>query len=109
MLGDTQNGYIITINQYKNVTVRTYAHEIGHTLGIGEWSSGLMEPGGSGTFIHKRYMQQALYSVGLSSAPKTMSLYNNPIKTSWSHVGKGDVDIKGFKSLNIKSWLSKFH
>jgi hypothetical protein len=100
-LGETEAGFITTINQNKTVKNRTYAHEIGHTLGIGEWSSGLMESGGTGTTIHRRYMKQTLNRVGLCSGPQSMSLYNNPVQTNWSHVGNGKYKTPPF----IKLWL----
>ena len=89
--GETWGGNNITIrnDMSKESDASTIRHEIGHTLGIGEWSSGLMESAGNGTRVGRRNIQQLMNSAGISHSPSSSSLYNNPMETRWQHVGKG--------------------
>ena len=89
--GETWNGNNITIrnDMAKESDAASIRHEIGHTLGIGEWSSGLMESAGNGTRVGRRNIQQLMNRAGISHPPASSSLYNNPMETRWEHVGKG--------------------
>ena len=90
--GETKEGNDVKINT--SITspagrIRTISHELGHTIGIGEWTSGLMERGGMGSGICRRNIQQLSWRAGLGSLPKYSSFYNNPddSKTTWSQIG----------------------
>ncbi len=58
--GETENGYEMRV--LDNAPDRTTVHEIGHTLGIGDFSHGVMESGGEGDKIHKEFISSSLKS-----------------------------------------------
>jgi len=96
--GHTLYGNNITIRKdiARTLDVSTISHEIGHTLGIGEWSSGLMQSDGNGNRIGRRNIQQMMCRAGIAHAPLSSSLYNNPVDTRWEHIGKG-INTSNFK------------
>jgi len=63
ILGKTEHGNIITVRN--SADVRTIMHEIGHTLGLKEWSTGLMESGGKATAISQRNIATILHKAGI--------------------------------------------
>ncbi len=90
--GQTEIGRVITIKQDCVLQYRTFAHEIGHTLGMGEWSSELMKSGGnqfeSGLFSD--FFQQTMRRTNRSIAPDDISSpYAKTEKTNWGNVGTG--------------------
>ena len=58
--GHTQNGYIMRV--LDSAPDRTTVHEIGHTLGIGHFSKGVMEKGGDGDEIYKEFIHSSIKS-----------------------------------------------
>jgi len=63
ILGKTEHGNTITVRNKDDV--RTIMHEIGHTLGLKEWSTALMESGGKGTAITQRNIATILHIAGI--------------------------------------------
>ena len=88
--GATTDGNIIQLDPEIGGR-RSLAHEIGHTIGIGEWTFGLMSQGTEETQITRRNVLQTMARAGLGRMPKATHFYNNPVdlETRWSHVGKG--------------------
>ena len=88
--GATTDGNIIQLDPEIGGK-RSLAHEIGHTIGIGEWTFGLMSQGTEETQITRRNVLQTMARAGLGRKPTATHFYNNPIdlETRWSHVGKG--------------------
>ena len=88
--GATTSGKIIQLDP-ESGGKRSLAHEIGHTIGIGEWTFGLMSQGTEETQITKRNVLQSMARAGLGRMPTATHFYNNPddMETRWSHVGKG--------------------
>ena len=86
--GETASGHYIQLNPIK-AGRRTMAHEVGHTLGLSEWSFGLMKSGGTEDQITRKNIQQILFKAGIGHKPSTYSLYNNPLKSDQSHLGAG--------------------
>ena len=58
--GHTQDGYIMRV--LDSAPDRTTVHEIGHTLGIGHFSKGVMETGGDGDEIYKEFIHSSIKS-----------------------------------------------
>ena len=86
--GETSCGHYIQLEPMK-FDRRTMAHEIGHTLGLSEWTFGLMESGGKGMQITRKNIQQILFKANIGHSPSTYSLYNNPLQTGQSNLGNG--------------------
>ena len=68
---------------YGNSGKRTWAHEIGHTLGLGEWDSGLMESGGTSETIFPEHIQGVFIAA---------ELQNKPIKVNCNEQNSNPLD-----------------
>ena len=93
--GQTEAGRVITIRD-KNVSVRSYMHEIGHSLGLGEWTGllDLMTPEGEGIFLSNRSVQQIMSRAGAGQMPEFWpGTFDNPNmeKSYWQNIGKGNL------------------
>lgn len=89
VLGKTENGNIITVKN--SADVRTIMHEIGHTLGLKEWSTGLMESGGKEITISQKNITAILRITGIGNPTdnKQYPHYELPINpNSENHIGK---------------------
>ncbi len=94
VLGKTVFGNKITVRSDCTMRFRTYAHEIGHTLGMGEWSYGLMESGGSAQNLElfNVYIQQTMARTALGARPDNIqSSVVSTEGTHWLHIGKGYI------------------
>ena len=74
--GETEEGYKMRV--LNNAPDRTTIHEIGHTIGIGDFSQGVMESGGDGDKIYKEFISSSLKSAkiintGLQFVPEIIS------------------------------------
>ncbi|MBP5412820.1 MAG: RHS repeat-associated core domain-containing protein, partial [Bacteroidales bacterium] len=93
--GLTSNGRFIQLNINESLIPnpnRTFAHEIAHTLGISEWTQGLMESGGFNEWISKDFIIQIFSTSGFN--PKLPCI-------SWD--GNTALDMEEHKNL----WKSK--
>ena len=91
-LGQTETGDVITIRPDCTLSYRTFAHEIGHTLGIGEWSNELMNSDGSilDSGLINEYFQQTMMRTERRLTPDNISSPNAYTKkTNWENVGIG--------------------
>ena len=71
--GSCENGKIITVRNSNNT--RTNKHEIGHTLGLGDWNAGLMLSGGDGNYIFTKYVKKIMNSSGFGEVSNDGFLY----------------------------------
>ena len=78
VLGQTETGDVITIRPDCTLSYRTFAHEIGHTLGIGEWSNELMNSDGSilDSGLINEYFQQTMMRTERRLTPDNISSPN---------------------------------
>ena len=95
-LGQTEAGRVITIRPDCSIDYRTYAHEIGHTLGFSEWSFELMLSGGGrwDMGLYNEYIQQSMMRTTIpSKATPTIvtSPYGHIEETRWENIGRGYI------------------
>ena len=90
--GECIDGVAITVRDRNNT--RTNKHEIGHTLGLGEWNEGLMLSGGNGNYIFTKYIKAIMQSAGLGSVN---------IREGWIYQKKvGDIEAAKHNYSNTK-------
>ena len=98
-LGQTEAGRVITIRPDCSLDYRTYAHEIGHTLGFSEWSFELMQSDGGrwDMGLYNEYIQQSMMrtKIPTKATPTIVTSPNGYIKdTHWEDVGRGYIITK---------------
>ena len=98
-LGQTEAGRVITIRPDCSLDYRTYAHEIGHTLGFSEWSFELMQSDGGrwDMGLYNEYIQQSMMRTKIltKATPTIVTSPNGYIKdTHWEDVGRGYIITK---------------
>ncbi len=96
VLGQTEAGRVITIRPDCSLDYRTFAHEIGHTLGFSEWSFELMLSGGGrwDMGLYNEYIQQSMMRTTIpSKATPTIvtSPYGHIEETRWENIGRGYI------------------
>ena len=93
-IAQTNSGNKITIRSDCSLLYRAYAHEIGHTLGFGEWSSELMRSDGfpQDIGLTNGYVQQSMIRMNHNATPDNISSPYGVTKTTrWDDVGKGYI------------------
>ena len=95
-LGQTEAGRVITIRPDCSIDYRTYAHEIGHTLGFSEWSFELMLSGGGrwDMGLYNEYIQQSMMraTIPTKATPTIVTSPNGHVeKTTWENIGRGYI------------------
>ncbi|MBO7493012.1 MAG: hypothetical protein J6T87_02575 [Bacteroidales bacterium] len=96
-IAQTNSGNKITIRSDCSLLYRAYAHEIGHTLGFGEWSSELMRSDGfpQDIGLTNGYVQQSMIRTNHNATPDNISSPYGVTKTTrWDDVGKGYIITK---------------
>ena len=96
-VGQTTSGNMITIRSDCTLLYRAFAHEIGHTLGFGEWSHELMKS--TGNFLDiglcNEYIQQSMLRTVPGTTPDNISSpYGETRMTRWSNVGQGYIQTR---------------
>ena len=102
--GEATYGKYITLDS-ETFDSRTAAHEMGHILGLGEWTGGLMESGGSSTNITKGMIEGIMYNSGMMQNPGNQSSDHQLPKVG-NTFDPGKINLKGINN-NLKNGVVK--